>query len=50
MRGSPGGRKWESLMIEISYHTWNVSWTLSLPDVVKVTDAFIVVVTIIVSV
>ena len=50
MRGSPGGRKWESLTIKLSYHTWNVSWTLGSPDVVKVTDAVIVVITIIVSV
>ena len=50
MRGSPRRRKWESLTIEILYHTWNVSWTLGPPDVVKVTDAVIVVITIIVSV
>ena len=50
MRGNPGGRKWESLTIKLLYHTWNVSWTLGPPDVVKVTDSVIVVITVLVSV
>ena len=39
-------RNWESLMMKLWYHTWNVSWALGSPDVVKVTEDVIVFATI----
>ena len=39
-------RNRERLMMKLWYHTWNVSWALGSPDVVKVTDDVIVFATI----